>query len=64
MNVSRGPIVDSEALIERLEMGDTTACLDVFDPEPVPVGSRIRQLPNVFLSPHIAGTTELSLIHI
>jgi len=60
VNVSRGPIVDSEALIERLEIGDTTACLDVFDPEPVPVGSRIRQLPNVFLSPHIAGTTERS----
>ena len=60
VNVSRGPIVDSDALIERLEIGDITACLDVFDPEPVPVGSRIRQLPNVFLSPHIAGTTERS----
>ena len=60
VNVSRGPIVDSDALIERLEIGDITACLDVFDQEPVPVGSRIRQLPNVFLSPHIAGTTERS----
>ncbi len=60
VNVSRGAIVDSEALIERLEVGDITACLDVFDPEPMPVGSRIRELPNVFLSPHIAGTTERS----
>ena len=60
VNVSRGPIVDSDALIERLEIGDITACLDVFDPKPVPVVSRIRQLPNVFLSPHIAGTTERS----
>ena len=60
VNVSRGAIVDSDALIERLELGDITACLDVFDPEPIPVGSRIRELPNVFLSPHIAGTTGRS----
>ncbi|MDA1280878.1 MAG: hydroxyacid dehydrogenase [Chloroflexi bacterium] len=60
VNVSRGPIVDSDALVERLEIGDITASLDVFDPEPIPVSSRIRNLPNVFLSPHIAGTTERS----
>jgi phosphoglycerate dehydrogenase-like enzyme len=60
VNVSRGAIVDSDALIERLGGGDITACLDVFDPEPIPVGSKIRELPNVFLSPHIAGTTERS----
>ena len=60
VNVSRGAIVDSTALIERLEVGDLTACLDVFDPEPVPTASRIRQLPNVFLSPHIAGTSPRS----
>ena len=60
VNVSRGAIVDSIALIERLESGDITACLDVFDPEPVPTDSRIRELPNVFLSPHIAGTSPRS----
>ncbi|MBO04594.1 MAG: hypothetical protein CL731_06225 [Chloroflexi bacterium] len=60
VNVSRGAIVDSYALISRLESDDITACLDVFDPEPIPVDSKIRQLPNVFLSPHIAGTTERS----
>jgi len=60
VNVSRGAVVDSEALIERLEIDDITACLDVFDPEPIPVDSRIRDLPNVFLSPHIAGTTKRS----
>jgi phosphoglycerate dehydrogenase-like enzyme len=60
VNVSRGAIVDSAALIERLETGDITACLDVFDPEPIPVDSKIRELSNVFLSPHIAGTTERS----
>ena len=33
------------------------ACLDVRDPEPVPGDAVIRSLPNVFLSPHIAGVT-------
>jgi phosphoglycerate dehydrogenase-like enzyme len=53
VNVSRGPIVDSAALIERLKVGDIFAGLDVFDPEPVPPDSEILQLPNVFISPHI-----------
>jgi phosphoglycerate dehydrogenase-like enzyme len=57
VNVSRGPIVDSEALIERARRSDIRVCLDVFDPEPIPAGSPIRELPNVFLSPHIAGVT-------
>jgi len=57
VNVSRGAIVDSDALIARARVGDIRVSLDVFDPEPVPVGSPIRDLPNVFLSPHIAGVT-------
>jgi phosphoglycerate dehydrogenase-like enzyme len=60
VNVSRGPVVDSDALLARLQTGDVIACLDVFDPEPVPVGSPVVDLPNVFLSPHIAGVTEES----
>jgi D-3-phosphoglycerate dehydrogenase len=57
VNVSRGAIVDSEALIARLRRGDVVACLDVFDPEPVPADSPVRALQNVFLTPHIAGVT-------
>ncbi len=61
VNVSRGAIVDSQALIARLKQGDgVRVALDVFDPEPVPAESEIRQLPNVFLSPHIAGVTAAS----
>lgn len=60
VNVSRGAVVQTDALIERLSAGDIVACLDVFDPEPVPVDSPVRDMPNVFLSPHIAGTTERS----
>ena len=59
VNVSRGAIVESEALIERLEKNDMIACLDVFDPEPVPVDSPVRQMTNVFLTPHIAGVNVL-----
>ena len=55
VNVSRGAIVDSDALIERARQGDIRVSLDVFDPEPIPAGSPIRDLSNVFLSPHIAG---------
>jgi len=57
VNVSRGAIVDPEALIARARRGDIRVCLDVFDPEPIPAASPIRELPNVFLSPHIAGVT-------
>lgn len=57
VNVSRGAIVDPAALIERARRGDIRVSLDVFDPEPIPAGSPIRDLPNVFLSPHIAGVT-------
>ena len=60
VNVSRGAVVDSDALIARLTRGDIVAGLDVFDPEPIPPDSEIIGLPNVFLSPHIAGVTLAS----
>ena len=60
VNVSRGAIVDSDALIARLKRGDIVAGLDVFDPEPIPPDSEIIGLPNVFLTPHIAGVTASS----
>jgi len=53
VSVSRGPIIDSAALVARLQQGDIFAGLDVFDPEPIPANHPITQLPNVFLSPHI-----------
>jgi phosphoglycerate dehydrogenase-like enzyme len=57
VNVSRGAVVDSPALIARLKQGDIIAGLDVFDPEPIPADHEILQLPNVFLSPHIGWVT-------
>ena len=60
VNVSRGKVVDSAALLARLKQGDIIACLDVFDPEPLPDDSAFVELANVFVSPHIAGVTEES----
>lgn len=55
VNVSRGRVVDSDALVERLRRGDVCAGIDVFDPEPIPGDHPIKTLPNVFLTPHIAS---------
>ncbi|MEZ4869939.1 MAG: hydroxyacid dehydrogenase [Caldilineaceae bacterium] len=57
INVSRGAVVQSDALIARLKQGDIIAGLDVFDPEPIPPDSEIIHLPNVFLSPHVGAHT-------
>lgn len=54
INCSRGPVIDQAALEARLEGGRLIAGLDVFDPEPLPGDSRLRDLPNVFCTPHIA----------
>jgi len=57
VNVSRGGVVKSDALIERLKKNDIFAGLDVFDPEPIPPDNEIIRLPNVFLSPHVGART-------
>jgi len=54
INCCRGPVVDQQAVIRRLEAGELIAGLDVFDPEPLPKDSPLRTQPNAFLSPHIA----------
>ena len=43
-----------------MQRGDIIACLDVFDPEPLPLDSPLLDLANVFVSPHIAGVTAES----
>ncbi|MEV8545603.1 hydroxyacid dehydrogenase [Streptomyces sp. NPDC051572] len=56
INTSRGALVDPEALTEELVSGRLGAVLDVTEPEPLPAGSPLYELPNVFLTPHIAGS--------
>jgi phosphoglycerate dehydrogenase-like enzyme len=57
VNVSRGAVVDTAALVDRLRLGDLIASIDVVEPEPLEGDSPLRSMPNVFLSPHIAGVT-------
>jgi phosphoglycerate dehydrogenase-like enzyme len=56
INTSRGTLVDHEALTAELVSGRLNAILDVTDPEPLPTDSPLYGLPNVFLTPHIAGS--------
>ncbi len=59
INTARGGIVDEEALIRALdEHWIAGAGLDVFATEPLPTDSRLWELPNVILSPHVAGDME------
>ncbi len=62
VNTSRGGIVNENDLIESLKNNVIRkAALDVFETEPLPESSELRKLPNVFLSPHIAGETKEAL---
>lgn len=56
INTSRGALVDHDALTAELVSGRLGAVLDVTEPEPLPAGSPLYDLPNVFLTPHIAGS--------
>ncbi len=57
INTSRGAVVNEKELLDVLiERPDLTAVLDVCSPEPPEKGSRLYKLPNVLLTPHIAGS--------
>ena len=57
VNNARGMLIDEEALIRELETSRFTAAIDVTEPEPPAADSRLRQLDNVLLTPHIGGPT-------
>jgi phosphoglycerate dehydrogenase-like enzyme len=61
VNVARGGIVDTGALVDALRSGQIGgAALDVTDPEPLPVGHPLWDLPNCLITPHTADTEEMT----
>jgi phosphoglycerate dehydrogenase-like enzyme len=57
VNAARGPIVDTDALLELLVKGRVRAALDVTDPEPLPSDHPLWDAPGVLITPHFAGDT-------
>jgi phosphoglycerate dehydrogenase-like enzyme len=58
VNVSRGPIVDTAALVDHVSRGRIRSALDVVDPEPLPPGHPLWSLPGSLISPHIGGNVQ------
>lgn len=59
VNISRGKVVDTEALYRALQSGKVAAAgLDVTDPEPLPGDHPLLTLPNITVTPHMASATE------
>lgn len=57
VNAARGPIVDTDALVEALNSGRIRAAIDVTDPEPLPAGHPLWNCPNLLITPHIGGSS-------
>jgi phosphoglycerate dehydrogenase-like enzyme len=58
VNVGRGPLVDTDALVDHVRRGRIRAALDVTDPEPLPEGHPLWSLRGVLISPHVGGATS------
>jgi phosphoglycerate dehydrogenase-like enzyme len=58
VNVARGPVVDTGALVSALTTGRIRAALDVVDPEPLPGDSPLWDCPGLLVSPHVGGSSS------
>lgn len=56
INTARGALIDHDALLAECRTGRLDAVLDVTEPEPLPADSELRRLPNVAVTPHLAGS--------
>ncbi|MEI6109434.1 MAG: 2-hydroxyacid dehydrogenase [Actinomycetes bacterium] len=59
VNVARGVVVNTDALVSELRTGRISAALDVTDPEPLPAEHPLWALPNVIITPHIGGEGDV-----
>lgn len=57
VNVARGAVVDTDALVAELRAGRLCAALDVTDPEPLPHGHPLWGCPNLLVTPHVGGAS-------
>lgn len=57
VNVARGKVVDTDALLAETASGRLRAALDVTDPEPLPSGHPLWTSPGVLISPHVGGAS-------
>lgn len=58
VNVGRGPLIDTDALVRHAEAGRIRAALDVTDPEPLPEGHPLWHAPGVLIAPHVGGASS------
>lgn len=61
VNVSRGPVVDTDALLAEARTGRLRFALDVTDPEPLPEGHELFGLDTVLIAPHVGGASTAML---
>lgn len=61
VNVARGPVVDTDALVAELTAGRLRAALDVTDPEPLPADHPLWDCPGALISPHVGGDSTAML---
>ncbi|PRI12425.1 NAD(P)-dependent oxidoreductase [Leucobacter massiliensis] len=61
VNVARGPVVDTAALVAELRAGRLRAALDVTDPEPLPAEHELWDCPNLLVTPHVGGDSSAML---
>jgi phosphoglycerate dehydrogenase-like enzyme len=61
VNVARGPVADTEALLRETSTGRLRAALDVTDPEPLPQDHPLWTVPGVLITPHVGGATSAML---
>ena len=58
VNVARGPVADTDALVRHTGSGRIRAALDVTDPEPLPQDHPLWRTPGVIISPHVGGASS------